>query len=131
MAGYEFSEGDRILLSFAMPNRDPKHFEDPDELKLDRFPNRHAAFGLGNHRCIGSNIARMQFKTIMWEMLQRIPDYTIDEAGLMRYATIGVINGYQHLPLTFEPGVRRGDGLDAMMKTWQTRLDDEAANANG
>ena len=73
VAGYKFAENDRVLLSFAMPNRDPKYFPDPDTVKLDRFPNRHAAFGLGNHRCIGSNIARMQFKTIMWETLQRIP----------------------------------------------------------
>ena len=84
VAGHQFSEGDRVLLSFAMPNRDPKHFPDPDAVKLDRFPNRHAAFGLGNHRCIGSNIARMQFKTIMWEALQRLPGYSIDDEGVDR-----------------------------------------------
>jgi cytochrome P450 len=131
LAGYAFSEGDRVLTSFAMPNRDPKHFEDPDVVKLDRFPNRHAAFGLGNHRCIGSNIARMQFKTIMWETLQRIPDYEIDYTGVDRYPTIGIINGYKHMPATFAPGERVGPGLAATMAAWQTRLDDEAAAAAG
>jgi cytochrome P450 len=129
VAGYQFSEGDRVLLSFAMPNRDPKHFEDPDVVKLDRFPNRHAAFGLGNHRCIGSNIARMQFKTIMWETLHRIPDYAIDYDGVVRYDTIGVINGYKHMPATFTPGTRQGPGLAHTMATWQARLDEEAAAA--
>ena len=125
VAGYRFSEGDRVLLSFAMPNRDPLHFPDPDTIKLDRFPNRHAAFGLGNHRCIGSNIARMQFKTIMWETLQRIPEYVINDVGTERYATIGIINGYQHLMATFEPGKRQGPGLAETMAAWQARLDFE------
>ena len=129
VAGYEFSKGDRILLSYAMPNRDPKHFPDPDTVKLDRFPNRHAAFGLGNHRCIGSNIARMQFKAIMWEALRRIPEYSIDYDGLERYATIGVINGNQHMPTTFTPGTRRGPGLKATMAAWQDQLDQEADEA--
>jgi cytochrome P450 len=129
VAGHRFSEGDRVLLSFAMPNRDPKYFDDPDVVKLDRFPNRHAAFGLGNHRCIGSNIARMQFKTIMWETLQRIPEYSIDVDGVARYDTIGVINGNQHMPTTFTPGVRQGPGLEEMMSIWQARLDEEAVAA--
>lgn len=129
VAGFRFSENDRVLLSFAMPNRDPKHFPDPDEVKLDRFPNRHAAFGLGNHRCIGSNIARMQFKVIMWETLQRIPDYVIDDDGAERYESIGVINGYKHLPATFPPGARRGPGLADTMGRWQARLDEEAVHA--
>ena len=127
VAGYKFSEGDRVLLSFAMPNRDPKHFPDPDSVVLDRFPNRHAAFGLGNHRCIGSNIARMQFKTIMWETLQRIPEYVIGDDGVDRYDTIGVINGYKHMPTSFAPGVRQGPGFAETMAIWQSRLDDEAA----
>lgn len=127
VAGYNFSEGDRVLLSFAMPNRDPKHFPDPDVVKLDRFPNRHAAFGLGNHRCLGSNLARMQFKTILWESLQRIPEHAIEYDGVVRYDTIGVINGNQHMPSTFSPGMRRGPGLAEMMSIWQSRLDSEAA----
>ena len=127
VAGYKFSEGDRVLMGFAMPNRDPRVFDDPDELKLDRFPNRHAAFGLGNHRCIGSNIARMQFKVIMWETLQRLGDYVVDGSAAERYESIGVINGYQHLPATFTPGQKVGPGLAEMMQIWQTRLDEEAA----
>ncbi len=130
VAGYSFSKGDRALLSFAMPSRDPKHFEDPDTIKLDRFPNRHAAFGLGNHRCIGSNLARMQFKGIMQESLARIPEYAIDYDGLQRYETIGTINGNRNMPMTFAPGTRRGPGLEATIERWQAVLDAEAAAAS-
>ena len=129
VAGYKFSEGDRVLLSFSIPNRDPKHFEDPDTVKLDRFPNRHAAFGLGNHRCIGSNLARMQFKAIMQESLARIPEYEIDYDGMVRYETIGVINGNKYMPFTFTPGTPTGPGLQETMEKWQAKLDAEAAAA--
>ena len=129
VAGFEFSEGDRILLSFAIPNRDPKYFEDPDEVKLDRFPNRHAAFGLGNHRCIGSNLARMQFKAIMQETLSRIPEYSIDYDGLERYETIGVINGNKTMPFTFPASAPTGPGLQATMAKWQQLLDAEPATS--
>jgi len=129
VAGYSFSKGDRVLCSFAMPNRDPRHFEDPDTIKLDRFPNRHAAFGLGTHRCIGSNVARLQFKAIMQESLNRIPEYTIDYDGLERYETIGTINGNKNMPMTFPAGKRQGPGLQATLRQWQAELDAEAAAA--
>jgi cytochrome P450 len=125
IAGYSFNKGDRALLSFSMPNRDPKYFEDPDTIKLDRFPNRHAAFGLGNHRCIGSNLARMQFKAIMQESLKRIPECAIDYDGLQRYETIGTINGNKNMPMTFPPGARQGPGLEATVEGWQAKLDAE------
>jgi cytochrome P450 len=131
VAGYQFSRGDRALVSFSMPNRDPKHFEDPDTIKVDRFPNRHAGFGLGNHRCIGSNLARMQFKAIMQESLARIPEYTIDEDGIQRYDSIGTINGNKNMPMTFPPGTRQGPGLEATLVKWQARLDAEAAAEAG
>ena len=127
VAGYQFSKGDRALVSFSMPNRDPKHFEDPNTIKLDRFPNRHAAFGLGNHRCIGSNLARMQFKAIMQESLQRIPEYEIDYDHLERYETIGTINGNKNMPMTFPSGERSGEGLASTMARLQSELDAQAA----
>jgi cytochrome P450 len=129
IAGIQFSRGDRVLCSFSMPNRDPAHFEDPDTIKLDRFPNRHAAFGLGNHRCIGSNLARMQFKAIMQESLRRIPEYAIDHDGLQRYESVGTINGNKNMPMTFPAGVRQGPGLEATLETWQARLDAAAESS--
>jgi cytochrome P450 len=129
VAGYELKQQDRILLSYAMPNRDPRVFDDPDEVRIDRFPNRHAAFGLGNHRCLGSNVARMQFKAMLWGALQRLGDFEADPDGAERYASIGIINGWRHMPATFTPGERQGPDLAETMATWQATLDAEAAAA--
>ena len=130
VAGFEFSEGDRMLLSYAMCNHDPASFPNPDELELDRFPNPHAAFGLGVHRCIGSNLARLDFKYMLREALRRMPDYRIDHSGKEQYESIGVINGYKHLPATFTPGRREGPPLAEVMADWQARLDAEPAPEN-
>jgi len=128
--GYEFKRGERALVSFSMPNRDPRFFEDPDEIHIDRFPNRHAAFGLGNHRCIGSNLARMEFKTIMQESLNRIPEYTIDYEGVERYEDCGTINGNKNMPMTFPAGTRQGPGLADAIERWQAILDAQSASAS-
>jgi cytochrome P450 len=73
--------GDRVLLAWASANRDEEQFEDPDEVRLDRFPNRHCAFSMGIHRCVGSNLARAEYKFAVGEILRRIPDYKVVPGG--------------------------------------------------
>jgi cytochrome P450 len=75
------------------------------------MPNRHASFGLGVHRCLGSHIARLEFDVVLSEVLRRIPDYVVDEAGAKRYTTVGVVNGWERMPFTFSPGERQGSPL--------------------
>ena len=130
IAGYEFSEGDRVFLSFALCNHDPAAFPEPDDIVLDRFPNPHAAFGLGAHRCIGSNLARLGVKHMLRQTLRRFPDYRVDQAGKEQYESIGVINGFKHLPATFTPGDREGPRLAEVLDTWQAKLDAEPAPEN-
>lgn len=98
LAGARFREGDRLWLSWAMANRDPAVFENPNQIDLARTGNRHYSFGLGIHRCIGSNMARMVFKQMLTGVLDRMPGYQCDPAGAVHYQTIGVIQGMQHLP---------------------------------
>lgn len=125
LSGRKLEEGDRLWLSWAMANRDPSVFEDPDHIKIDRRHNRHTSFGLGVHRCIGSNVARTVFKSMLAAVLERIPDYVCDPSGAVHYDTIGVINGMKHLPATFSPGQRLGAGLDETIEHWQKVIDDE------
>ena len=125
-AGFTFGERDRVLLAYGMCNHDPAVFADPDEIILDRMPNRHLAFGLGVHRCIGSNVARVGFKTMLREVLVRLPDFSVDPSGPTRYESIGIINGYQHLPASFTPGHRAGPSLADVMDRWQAELDARA-----
>ena len=108
-----------------MSNRDPEVFPNPNEVELDRTGNRHHSFGLGLHRCIGSNVARMVFKRMVIAVLDRMPDYACDPAGAEHYQTIGIIQGMKHLPATFTPGPRIGDGLEETIARMQVLVDEQ------
>jgi cytochrome P450 len=125
IAGTQFKEGERVWLSWAMANRDASLFPDPHTIDLERKGNRHHSFGLGIHRCIGSNVARTVFKRMLVQVLDRMPDYRCDPDGAEHYATIGVINGMRHLPATFTPGPRLGAGLDDTIDALQKLCDEQ------
>jgi cytochrome P450 len=111
LGGQEFEAGERLFLSWSSANYDEDVFDDPGRIVLDRFPNRHQAFGLGIHRCIGSNFARAEFRIVVEEVLRRLPDYAIDTAAAEPYPSIGIVNGWVTLPATFTPGPREGSHL--------------------
>ncbi|MFD4354338.1 cytochrome P450 [Nocardia sp. NPDC058518] len=125
VAGASFREGDRLWLSWAMANRDPAVFTDPEQVVLDRKGNRHYSFGLGIHRCIGSNVARTVFKRMLVAVLDRMPDYRAVAEETVHYDTIAVIQGMRHLPATFTPGRRLGPGLDETLAKLQTVIDEQ------
>jgi len=106
LEGQQLRPGDRVLLCFGSANRDHTQFPDPDTFIPDRFPNRHVAFGLGKHRCIGSTLARHQFAIMLEQVLRRMPDYVIDRERTERYPSIGIVNGYIMMPARFTPGRR-------------------------
>ena len=68
-------KNDRVIISWLAANHDEHEFERADEVILDRAPNRHLAFGLGPHRCIGSHLARLMSEVMVKAVLDRIPDY--------------------------------------------------------
>jgi cytochrome P450 len=123
--GADFKEGERLWLSWAMANRDPEVFDDPHDVVLDRGSNRHYSFGLGVHRCVGSNVARTVFKRMLLAVLDRMPDYKCDPETAVHYDTIGVIQGMRHLPATFTPGARVGPGLEETLVKLQKVCDEE------
>ncbi|MCX4096846.1 cytochrome P450 [Nocardia sp. alder85J] len=125
VGGKQFKEGERLWLSWAMANRDPQVFDDPDTVVMDRKGNRHYSFGLGIHRCIGSNVARTVFKRMLTAVLDRMPDFVCDPEGAVHYDTIGVIQGMRKLPATFTPGPRVGAGLDETLKHLQQMVDEQ------
>jgi len=106
--GWEFMKGDRVLLAYASGNRDADVFEDPEEIKLDRSPNRHVGFGAGMHRCLGSFLARMMFEAMLTEVLARMPDYKVIEDRILPYHSVAGVNGWIHMPATFTPGKKVG-----------------------
>jgi cytochrome P450 len=111
IGGRAMCPGERVLMSWASINHDPAMFDRPNEVIIDRFPNRHAAFGLGAHRCLGSNFTRVEFRIMLEEVLKRMPDYALDPTGTEPYENIGIVNGFRHMAATFTPGTRLGSKL--------------------
>jgi cytochrome P450 len=100
ISGCPVKPGNMVLLSFPAANRDPVMFPDADKVVIDRKENRHAAFGLGIHRCVGSNLARMEMTVAIEEWLKRIPDFRLDPAGKVKWSE-GTVRGPRQLPVLF------------------------------
>jgi cytochrome P450 len=100
ISGCPVKPGNMVLLSFPAANRDPTMFHDADKVVIDRKENRHAAFGLGIHRCVGSNLARMEMTVAIEEWLKRIPDFRLDPAGKVTWSE-GTVRGPRQLPVLF------------------------------
>lgn len=99
LSGCPMQKGQMILLSFPAANRDPAKFPNPDKVIIDRAKNPHAAFGLGIHRCIGSNLARMEMRVALETWLGRIPEFQLRTSSPMSWSQ-GTVRGPRLLPLT-------------------------------
>ena len=106
VGGCPMEVGDRVLFMRWSANLDPERFPDPEDVQLDREPNRHMSFGLGPHRCAGSHVARVMFQEMLTQVLQRIPNYEVDEDRLIPYPDQGNFTGWTLVPATFTPGPR-------------------------
>lgn len=98
--GCPMKADDWVLLPFPAANRDPEFFEQADEFVIDRAANRHAAFGLGIHRCVGSNLARLELKVAIEEFVKRFPRFEL--AGDVTWS-VGQIRGPRKLPVRVLP----------------------------
>jgi hypothetical protein len=98
VAGCPVHAGDQMLLTFPAANHDPAAFEDADQFQIDREKNRHVAFGLGIHRCLGSNLARLELTVALQEWLRAFPDYEVDTTQDTTWAN-GQIRGPRNIPV--------------------------------
>jgi cytochrome P450 len=96
--GRAMKEGDWLLLPFPAANRDPEYFADAHEVQLDRAENRHAAFGLGIHRCIGSNLARMELRVALEEWMACYPDFELIDPAQVTWSA-GQVRGPRTVPV--------------------------------
>ncbi|MGO9875554.1 MAG: cytochrome P450 [Acidimicrobiia bacterium] len=97
-AGCPMQAGDRVLVNFPAANRDPDVFERADTVILDREQNRHLAFGVGIHRCAGSNLARMELRVALETWLSRIPEFELSDPDQVTWAG-GQVRGPRTLPV--------------------------------
>jgi cytochrome P450 len=107
LGGFQLRKNDRVILSEVSACHDEAAFDDADKFVIDRFPNRHLAFGMGPHRCPGSHVARAMFKEMLIQVLERIPDYRLVEEELEEYPNCTALGGWSRAPITFTPGQRR------------------------
>ena len=97
-AGCPMRRGDKVLMTFPAGNRDPEMFEDADKFVIDRARNRHFAFGSGIHRCLGSNLARMELRVALEEWLARVPTFELADPAAVVW-TGGQVRGPRRLPV--------------------------------
>jgi hypothetical protein len=101
IAGVAIKKGDLVALSTAAASRDPEEFPDPHEAHFDRPSNRHLAFGLGVHRCLGMHQARLEIRVALEEFLQRIPEFELEPGYQPRYKTAIGKSSPEAIPLVY------------------------------
>ena len=99
VAGERLLKGERALLLVGAANRDPRVFADPDRYDLGRDASELLSFGVGPHYCLGANLARLEAKVVMEELLGLVQDWRVDSSGIERVHSVNV-RGFAHLPST-------------------------------
>ena len=100
IAGCPVKAGQMVYMPLVSANRDPREFENADQVVIDRAINRHIAFGAGPHRCLGSSLAREELKTAMEMWHERIPNYRLADGAVV--TEHGGQIGIDHLPLVWD-----------------------------
>ena len=108
LGGRQIRRGDVVFISWVAANHDPSVFDGAEEVLIDRAVNKHLAFGLGGHRCIGSSIARIESQLMLGDVLARIGDYEIDAEGFKPYPGNLLMTGVVSMPISFTPRARLG-----------------------
>ncbi len=94
--------GDRVLMVYPSANRDEREFDAPDEFRVDRNPH-HVAFGIGPHFCLGANLARMEMRVVLGEVLRRMPDATFADADGAVLRPSAIVRSCTQMNLRFTP----------------------------
>ncbi len=100
LRGQKIAAGDSLALFYASANRDEEVFEDPFAFRVDRSPNPHLAFGIGEHFCLGATLARMEIRVLLEELVPRLA--SIELAGEPERLASSFVGGLKHLPVRYE-----------------------------
>jgi cytochrome P450 len=101
VAGCPIHRGEQMLVTFPAANHDPAAFDRPHEFQIDRTVNRHVAFGLGVHRCMGSNLARLELTVALQEWIRAFPAYSLDPDRATTWAN-GQVRGPRSIPVLLD-----------------------------
>ena len=101
--GQRIAAGDKLLMLYQSANRDEGVFDRPDELRLDRSPNPHVAFGVGPHVCMGINLARLEIRVLFEELVRRFPDMHVAPGFEPVYVEHALVHALDSLPVVYTP----------------------------
>ena len=104
LRGVPIKEGQKVLMVYGSANRDAEVFDDPDAFEIERN-TPHLAFGVGNHFCMGANLARMELRVALTELLHRIPDMTYATNG-PEFGSSALVRSVAHMHVRFTPETR-------------------------
>jgi cytochrome P450 len=99
LRGSTIRRGDKLVIFYGSANRDEDVFEAPDELRLERQPNPHLAFGVGEHFCIGSHLARKTTGALLGELIPRLEH--VELTGVPQRTASNLVPGYKHMPIRY------------------------------
>jgi hypothetical protein len=93
-------QGDKLVMFYASANRDEDIFEDPYTFRVDRNPNRHLGFGIGEHFCLGAHLARRSQRALFGELARRLT--SVELAGEPDWIQSSFVVGLKHLPIRYQ-----------------------------
>ncbi len=100
LRGKTIRKGETVALFYPSANRDEDVFEDPNVFRIDRNPNRHLGFGVGEHFCLGAHLARLEIEVAYKHWLPRIEE--VELAGPVDRLHSSLVGGIKHLPIRYK-----------------------------
>ena len=107
--GTHLEQGEKIILLFESANFDEAVFGDPENFRIDRYPNNHLAFGFGTHFCLGNQLARLELSMMHERLLRRLPDMRLASEEPLPLRPANFVSGLEKMPVTFTPTEPVGD----------------------
>ena len=100
LGGHTIRAGQKVGMFYPSANRDESVFPEPNRFRIDRNPNRHLAFGVGEHVCIGAHVARMELRALFRQLTQRLESVELD--GPIERLRMNAVAGIKHMPIRYE-----------------------------
>jgi len=101
--GTGLRRGEKIMLLFESANFDERVFDDPEDFRIDRYPNNHVAFGFGTHFCLGNQLARLELTLMQRRLLRRLPDLRLASGDALPLRPANFVSGLEQMPVAFSP----------------------------